>query len=104
MASSPPGLDTPWEAASIYASARVRQILDGRHIYRCIEAHTVTLTASCTLYILLAFSDKEINELMRQIKPAVNASQSYRDEQKTNSDQFKVRCSEFYLKIMSVLS
>ena len=31
---------------------------------------------------------------MRQIKPAVDASQSYRDEQKSNSDQFKMQIDE----------
>ena len=89
------GLDTAWEAAGIYGSATVRQIIDGRHIYWCIEAQTITLIALFTLYIQLAFSDKERNELMWQIKPAVDAFQAYTDEQKQfNSDQFKLQINE----------
>ena len=34
------GLDLVWEISGVYGSATVRQILEGRHIYRGIEAHT----------------------------------------------------------------
>ena len=37
---------------------------------------------------------------MRQIKPAVDAFRSYRDEQKSNSDQFKMQIN----KVQRVLS
>lgn len=44
------GLDSAWETAGVYGSATVRQILDGRHIYRGLEAHMMTLLALHTLY------------------------------------------------------
>lgn len=89
------GLDMAWEAAGIYGSATVRQILDGRHIYRCIEAHTITLIAIFCLYLQLAFSDKERIELMEQINPAVDAFRLYADGKKGyNSEQFKSQVHE----------
>ena len=36
-------LESAWETAGVYGSATVRQILDGRHIYRGLEAHMMTL-------------------------------------------------------------
>ena len=43
-------LDSAWETAGVYGSETVRQILDGRHIYRGREAHMMTLLALHTLY------------------------------------------------------
>lgn len=44
------GIETAWETCGIYGSATVNQILEGRHIYRGIQAHTVTLMALHSLY------------------------------------------------------
>lgn len=44
------GIDTAWEMCGIYGSAMVNQILEGRHIYRGIQAHTVTLIALYSMY------------------------------------------------------
>ena len=44
------GLDSAWDTAGVYGSETVRQILDGRHIYRGLEAHMMTLLALHTLY------------------------------------------------------
>ena len=43
------GLDLAWETSGVYGSATVGQILEGRHIYRGIEAHTITVLAVYTL-------------------------------------------------------
>jgi len=66
-----------WEGSGIYGSATVRQILDGRHIYRSIEAHLVTLVALFTLYIQVVFSDEEKACLEDQINDVVSAFGSY---------------------------
>lgn len=39
------GIDAAWEVSGMYGSATVNQIIEGRHIYRGIQAHTVTLIA-----------------------------------------------------------
>lgn len=39
------GIDVAWESSGIYGSATVSQIIEGRHIYRGIQAHTITLMA-----------------------------------------------------------
>ena len=71
------GLELAWEESSLYGSATVRQILDGRHIYRCIEAHTVTLVAVFTLYIEAVFSDEERAEYEKQQSQMVDAFALY---------------------------
>ena len=43
------GLDLLWEISGVYGSATVRQILEGRHIFRRIEVHTITVLAVYTL-------------------------------------------------------
>lgn len=43
------GIDVAWESSGIYGSATVNQIIEGRHIYRGIQAHTLTLVALCHL-------------------------------------------------------
>lgn len=44
------GIDTAWEMCGMYGSTTVNQIVEGRHIYRSIQAHTVTLLALHSLY------------------------------------------------------
>ncbi len=61
------GIDMAWEASGLYGSATVRQILDGRHIYRCIQAHVVTLVAVFSLFLLVVFSDEERRDLGKRV-------------------------------------
>ena len=57
------GLDLAWEESGLYGSATVRQILEGRRVYRSIEAHTVTLIALHYLLLQLVFQDDKREEL-----------------------------------------
>lgn len=41
------GIDVAWEASERYGTATVNQVIEGRHIYRGIQAHTITLIALC---------------------------------------------------------
>lgn len=54
------GIDTAWEISGLYGSATVNQIIEGRHIYRGIQAHTITLMALHHLYAKAIFTDEEI--------------------------------------------
>ena len=44
------GIDQLWVEAGMYSPTTVRQIIEGKHLYRAMEAHMVTLI---TLYSLL---------------------------------------------------
>ena len=44
------GIDQLWVEAGVYSPTTVRQIIEGKHLYRAMEAHMVTLI---TLYSLL---------------------------------------------------
>ena len=44
------GIDQAWVEAGLYSPTTVTQILNGKHVYRAIEAHTVTLLALYSLY------------------------------------------------------
>ena len=44
------GIDQAWIEAGIYSPTTVSQILNGKHMYRALEAHTVTLLALYDLY------------------------------------------------------
>lgn len=44
------GVDLAWMEADIYGSATVKQILEGKHVKRAIEAHFITLQSLMTLY------------------------------------------------------
>lgn len=50
------GIDTAWETCEMYGSVTVNQIFEGRHIYRGIQAHTVTLMALHNGLFLTKFS------------------------------------------------
>lgn len=60
------GIDTAWEICGMCGSATVNQILEGRHIYRGIQAHTMTIIALHSLYsesILTSEDQKAIREI-----------------------------------------
>jgi len=44
------GIDQAWIEAGLYSPTTVTQILNGKHMYRALEAHTVTLLALYSLY------------------------------------------------------
>jgi hypothetical protein len=56
------GFDVAWEVSGLCGSAQVRQILDGRHIYRGLEAHVLTLIALFGLYTQNLLSADEHSE------------------------------------------
>ena len=39
------GIDQAWVEAGLYSPTTVTQILNGKHMYRALEAHTLTLLA-----------------------------------------------------------
>ena len=54
----PSGLDLALGMASVYGSATVHQILEGRHIYRGIEAHMILATALFHLLCKQVFAEE----------------------------------------------
>ena len=44
------GIDFCWTEADLYGSATVRQLLDGKHVRICIDAHIITLQKLHSLY------------------------------------------------------
>ena len=44
------GIDQAWVEAGLYSPTTVTQILNGKHMYRALEAHTVILLALYSLY------------------------------------------------------
>ena len=57
------GIDSAWEFAGLYGSATVRQITEGRHVYRGIEAHVITLVAVHSLFVESILSQDEKNKM-----------------------------------------
>lgn len=53
------GIDTAWEVSEMFGSATVSQVLEGRHIYRGIQVHTITLMALHHLYAEAIYTDDE---------------------------------------------
>ena len=51
------GLDFSWTEADLYGPATVKQILEGRHVRRAIEAHVVTTQTLFLLYQEAFFED-----------------------------------------------
>ena len=51
------GLDFSWTEAYLYGPATVKQILEGRHVRRAIEAHVVTTQTLFLLYQEACFED-----------------------------------------------
>ena len=67
------GLDLVWKISGIYGSATVGQILEGRHIYQGMGAHTITVLAVYTLFMQVFLKDEEKNEINVQAKEAAFA-------------------------------
>ncbi len=45
------GIDQVWVEAGMYSPTTVRQILEGKHLYRAMEAHTITLVVMYDLLL-----------------------------------------------------
>ena len=71
------GIDIAWQESGLYGPATVRQILDGRHVYRAIEAHTVTLIALHHLFFQSVFTENEQAEITQGIKKIVQSFKMY---------------------------
>lgn len=61
------GIDTAWELSGIFGSATVKQIIEGRHVYRGIEAHTITLIALFHLNVNYTLSPKDKENLLQHL-------------------------------------
>lgn len=70
------GIDLCWSEADVYGPTTVKQILDGNHVKRGEQAHTLTLQAFFILYQRAFFSGqdpeivKEIEECAKQLGKA----------------------------------
>ena len=53
------GFELCWTEADIYGPATVKQILDGKHVKRGLEAHIITLHALEMLYQEALFKENE---------------------------------------------
>ena len=71
------GLDLAWEASGVYGSATVRQISDGRHIYRGLEAHMMTLLALHTLFQKIVFPEDDLHVITTQTNEILDTFKSY---------------------------
>ncbi|XP_033114878.1 uncharacterized protein LOC117115272 [Anneissia japonica] len=71
------GIDLAWEESGLYGSATVRQIIEGRHIYRGIKAHTVTLIALHHLFMQTVFNETEREEITHEVQKVMNSFESY---------------------------
>ena len=83
------GLDQAWQAADLYSSITVTQIINGNHHNRAVEAHQVTLQTLFDLWIeafledhhgvhdFLQSSAKELAEACRTKKDVHKAHQTF---------------------------
>ena len=65
------GIDQAWVEAGLYSPTTVTQILNGKHMYRSLEAHMVTLVALYNLYFqsFLTTKPDERSELQSASNP-----------------------------------
>ena len=63
------GIDLCWSEADVYGPTTVKQILDGNHVKRGEQAHTLTLQAFFILYQRTFFSGQD-PEMSRKLKNA----------------------------------
>lgn len=62
------GIDVAWEVSEMYGTATVNQVIEGRHIYRGIQAHTITLIALCHLKLQSdIYTDEERRAIQSKI-------------------------------------
>lgn len=81
-------LDIAFETSGVYGPAIVRQILEGRHIYRGIEAHTILLLTVFSLLLEQVFTKEEKTEIEGKMMEAQDLWNVYIDNktEKTAED------------------
>ena len=73
------GLDFCWTEADLYGPVTVKQILEGKHVNRGLEAHLVTLQSLFYMYQAEFFKDRP--EMLRELTAAAEAlSQAFADD------------------------
>ena len=72
------GIDFCWTEADLYGPTTVKQIIEGKHVKRGVEAHMITLQALFTLY-QEAFFQEHPDLLGRLTNAAVQLDHSCRD-------------------------
>lgn len=77
------GLDLCWTEANLYGPATVKQILEGKHVKRGLQAHMVTLEALFNLY------QDEFFQEFPHILPIITAASEHLD-QSCNNGTFEV--------------
>ena len=88
------GIDSAWEASGVYGSATVRQILEGRHIYRGLEAHIVTLVAIFAMFMDITLTQTEKNSLNEQMKVLLDDVALKRNDNDKRTE-FKTKLMQF---------
>ena len=90
------GIDQLWVEAGMYTPTTVRQILEGKHLYRAMEAHMVTLI---TLYSLLipALWDNGLDGKAEIEKAAVDVNISAKEMQEPS------QIKEAHVKLVSAI-
>ena len=95
------GIDIAWQESDIYGPATVRQILDGRHVYRGIEAHTVTLIALHHLFFQTVFSENDRAEITPGIKKIAQSFKSYINEPSKDTEEFQKQINLMHHQLMT---
>lgn len=83
------GIDIAWQESDLYGPATVRQILDGRHVYRGIEAHTVTLIALHHMFFQSVFTEDDRAEIMPGIKQIAQSFKLYVNKTSKGAEAFE---------------
>jgi hypothetical protein len=96
------GLDSCWIEADMYGSTTCKNILDGGHVRRSVEAHTVTLLALFKLYLKSLFDgDCGEDETIRECSVAVNnACKGNLDLNESHNEMFHQLKSMDLLQLM----
>lgn len=74
------GIDIAWELSGMFGSATVNQVLEGRHIYRGIQTHTITFMALHHLHVEAIYTNDEKQIIESAISNLKNQISSDKDE------------------------
>ena len=93
------GIDIAWQESDLYGPATVRQILDGRHVYRGMEAHTVTLIALHHLLLQSVFTEDDRAEITPGMKQLAQSFKSYVNDPSKDTEAFKEQIDLMHHKL-----
>ena len=79
------GNDQAWIEAGIYSPTTVSQILNGKHMYRALEAHTVSLLALYDLYFQ-SFLSTEPEERAYLQESSLHLREAYQKDINRNTE------------------